>query len=164
MSGQLLTLRYPFSRRPDGALSRSGRPGEEKNPSADGGLVRCSDGAVQAARRYILGTSGGGLICRRSTAVVVESVGWMFGTAALHFRGPGLRLSLETGCRDGGFPCLNVQANGKAMTASHILASSWRLIAGLWRGLISQIIPCGICVGQSGADSIIPPVHIADNL
>ena len=66
--------------------------------------------------------------------LVTENVGRMLGIAALHFRGPGLRLSLETGYRDGGFPCLHVQANGKAMTASHILASSWRLIAGLCRG------------------------------
>ena len=66
--------------------------------------------------------------------LVTENVGRVFGTAALHFQGSGLRLSPETGYRDEGFPCLHVQASGKAMTASHILASSWRLITGLCRG------------------------------
>jgi len=104
--------------------------------------------------------------------LVTENVGRMPGTAALHFRGPGLRLISETGYRDGGFPCLHVQANGKAMTASHILASSWRLIAGLCRGgagsapvysvwdvLVRVALTVSFrvgCVGESGADSIIP--------
>jgi hypothetical protein len=72
---------------------------------------------------------------------VTENVGWMLGTAALHFRGPGSRLSSETGYRDGGFPCLHVQANGKAMTAFHILASSWPLPRG--RGLSPRLFRVG---------------------
>jgi hypothetical protein len=48
--------------------------------------------------------------------LVTENVGRMLDAAALHFRGPVLRLVSETGYRDEGFPCLHVQANGKAMT------------------------------------------------